>query len=87
MNFLKVPKRLALTAASLRAGGAVTAYRANEEIAKLMWSMRLKNYDTLQHYLQEVGAASIFMELPRECRARVETAALMFDFLLGFSKP
>lgn len=87
LAFLQVPTKLAITPASLRVGGAVTAYRANEEIARLMWRMRLKNYETIQHYLQEVGAASIFMELPRTCRARVETAALMFHFLLDFSSP
>lgn len=82
LSFLKIPQRLSLTPASLRAGGAVRAYRANEEIARLMWRMRLRNIDTLQHYLQETGAASIFAELPPESRHIVHLAALMFDVLL-----
>jgi hypothetical protein len=80
--FLKIPKSLQLTPASLRAGGAVRAYRADEELAKLMWRMRLKSIDTLQHYLQEVGAASIFVELPTDSRSRIHNAALLFDVLM-----
>lgn len=87
LNFLKVPSKLGLTPASLRAGGAVRAYRANEEIARLMWRMRLRNIDTLQHYLQETGAASIFMELPGESRTRVQNAALLFDTLMDAFLP
>ena len=87
LNFLKVPSKLGLTPASLRAGGAVRAYGANEEIARLMWRMRLRNIDTLQHYLQETGAASIFMELPGESRTRVQNAALLFDTLMDAFLP
>jgi len=87
LTFLRVPTKLGLTPASLRAGGAVRAYRANEEIARLMWRMRIRNIGTLQHYLQETGAASIFAELPSDSRHRVQHAALMFDVLLDSFKP
>ena len=71
-----------LTPASLRSGGAVRAYRADEEIARLLWRMRLKNIETLQHYLQEVGAASLFAELPRDSQFRITQASQLFSSLL-----
>ena len=83
LNFLKVPVSAGLTPASLRGGGAIAAYRNDEEIAKLLWKMRLRNIDTLQHYLQEVGAVSCFAELPSVSKGRIQDAALLFDLLLG----
>ena len=78
LSFVHVPAKLQLTPASLRPGGAVRAYREDEEIAKLMWRMRLRNIDTLQHYLQEVGAASIFRDLPAEGQKCISCASMLF---------
>ena len=85
LKFLQVPNSLALTPASLRAGGAISAYRQNQEIAKILWRMRLKHIGTLQHYLQEVGAATIFSELPERSRFLVENAAVLFLALISGS--
>ena len=83
LSFLGVPNTFRLTPASLRSGGAVRAYRADMEISKILWKMRLKHMDTLQHYLQEVGAASIYAELPSRSREIVQQAALSFDVLMA----
>lgn len=80
--FLGIPIRLGLTPASLRGGGAVRAYRADEDIAKLLWRMRLKNVETLQHYLQEVGADSIFAELPPDSQNKVKMTCALYHSVL-----
>ena len=79
---LGVPKTLGLTPASMRSGGAITAYRADEDIVKIFWSMRLKSLQTFSHYLQEVGALSVFGELPFDSRLRIERAAELYPVLL-----
>ena len=83
LKFLMVPTSLGLTPASLRSGGAIHAYRSNQEIAKILWRMRIRHQDTLQHYLQEMGAASIFSELPSSSRKRIQHAAVMYPTLLA----
>ena len=83
LKFLRVPPSTGLTPASLRSGGAIAAYRNDEEIARLLWKMRLRNIDTLQHYLQEVGAVSCFAELPSVSKGRIQDAALLFDLLMS----
>ena len=82
LSWLRVPIQLALTPASLRSGGAIAAYRRDTELTKIMWTMRVKNVETLQHYLQEMGAASIFAELPKDSRERIQSTALMFPALM-----
>lgn len=83
LQFLKVPLKLQLTPASMRAGGAIAEYRSNQDLSLIMWRMRLKQIGTLQHYIQEVGTASIFVELPQISRERVIEAALLCDALLN----
>ena len=82
LGALSIPLKIGLTPASMRAGGAVHSYRKDEEIAKLLWKMRLKNIETLQHYLQELGAISLFLELPRRSQLKVEQTAQLFSLLL-----
>lgn len=67
----------------MRAGGAIAEYRSNQDLSLIMWRMRLKQIGTLQHYIQEVGTASIFVELPQISRERVIEAALLCDALLN----
>ncbi len=82
LRALLVPKKVLLTPASLRAGGAVKAYRSDEELTKLMWRMRIRNIDTLQHYLQEVGAATVYAELPRRSQDRIQSLAVLYSSLV-----
>ena len=79
---LGVPKHLGITPASMRAGGAITAYRADEDIVKILWCMRLKSLQTFSHYLQEVGALSIFADLPVDCKIRIDKAAELYSSVL-----
>ena len=82
LGALKVPASLRLTPAGLRAGGAVYAYRQDLELQKLLWKMRLTSLTTLQHYVQELGADSIFVQLPEDSRTAVTSASSFFDILL-----
>lgn len=87
LSQLYIPITLGLTPASMRAGGAVKMYRTDEDISKLMWKMRLKNVETLQHYLQEVGAESAFLQLPDRSKTAVVAASALFEVLLLQSHP
>lgn len=82
LQALAIPVSVGLTPASMRGGGAVRAYRANEDITNLLWRMRLKNLETLQHYLQEAGAISLFSNLPSKSKARVQAATSLYSSLL-----
>ena len=82
LQALAIPASAGLTPASMRGGGAVRAYRANDDITSLLWRMRLKNLETLQHYLQEAGAISLFSTLPSKSKARVQAATSLYSSLL-----
>ena len=82
LQALGIPRSLELTPASLRPGGAVKAYREDIEMNKLLWRMRLRNLDTLQHYLQEIGAMSVLHELSSRSLARVQFCSQFFEDLL-----
>ena len=85
LEHLLIPARVGLTPASMRAGGAVRSYRSDEDISKLLWKM-LKNMETLQHYLQEVGAESAFLQLSEASKRRTLAASAVFEvFLAHFS--
>ncbi len=82
LSLLKIPTSIGLTPASLRAGGAIRAYRQNEDLGRLMWRMRLKQAETLQHYLQEVAAISILGELPEVSQRRIFAAGSLYKLYL-----
>eukprot|EP00438_Fugacium_kawagutii_P029179 Skav210075 [mRNA] locus=scaffold7699:14183:18616:+ [translate_table: standard] len=80
---LSIPETLGLTPASMRGGGAVRVYRENDDVSRLLWKMRLKNLETLQHYLQEVGAEAVTMQLSLHSRNAVLAASSLFDACLS----
>ena len=74
LKALGIPVSLQFTPASLRGGGAVHKYRAGATITDVMWALRLKHVDTLQHYLQEVTASLSLASLPEDCKKKASTA-------------
>ena len=78
---LQVPVTLRVLPAGLRGGGSVWAYRQNEELQRILWRMRLSNMITLQHYLQEVGADSIYLQLAPRTKELVQSANSLFEIL------
>ena len=85
LQHLSIPVSLGLTPASMRAGGAIAAYRSGIGIADLMWKMRLKQVETLHHYLQELGAESVFIQLSQKSRKSVVAASALYEAYLRFS--
>ena len=63
----------------MRAGGAVRAYRCDDDITKLLWRMGLQNMDTLQHYLQEVGAETAFLQMPSRTKQTILASSAMYE--------
>ena len=82
LRALEVPITLQLTPAGLRAGGAVYLYRQDIELQKLLWRMRLSSLQTLHHYVQEVGADSVFVRLPSHSRHLVVSTSSIFEVYL-----
>ena len=81
MASLSVPAHARLTPGGLRGGGAVHSYRAGVAIPEIQWRMRLKHLQTLEFYLQEVGAVSALTTLDEVCARKVRAAGSLFEFL------
>lgn len=82
LRALDIPCAVGLTPASLRAGGAVKSYRSDTPIQNLTWDIRLKNVYTLQHYLQQAEALSIFPQLPYSSQCQIRKCSALFDQLI-----
>ena len=75
----------AFTPAGMRGGGAVAFFRQHRDIPSLMWQMRVGDQSTLAHYLQEVTAQiSLVHEAPLT-RAKVRSAAAMYEVILAMN--
>eukprot|EP00438_Fugacium_kawagutii_P025922 Skav202341 [mRNA] locus=scaffold2638:25078:31004:- [translate_table: standard] len=83
LKSLGVPISLQFTPASLRGGGAVHKYRAGATVTDVMWALRLKHVETLQHYLQEVTASLSLASLPETCKQKVRASLALFPVSLN----
>ena len=81
LETLSVPPEARLTPGGLRGGGAVQSYRSGVAITEIQWRMRLRHLQTLEFYLQEVGAASALASLSQTCASKVRTAGNFYEFL------
>ncbi len=79
---LKIPPTFRLTPGGLRAGGTVELYRQGRSIHDILWALRLRHLETLQHYLQEVTTAITMFDLPIEAKTAITYASECFPFLL-----
>ena len=68
LSALEIPKAAALT--------------PGMPLADIQWVMRLKNQQTLDHYLQETAAIGVVHMLPKNCREKVSSCAAMYPFML-----
>ena len=83
LSALQVSPQLGLTPASMRGGSAVFHYRTDGDVSRLLWKMRLKHLETLQHYLQEVGADSVMPQLSLQSRSQILAAGSLFEILIS----
>lgn len=74
-----------ITPAGLRAGGTVELYRRGVPILDILWALRLKNVETLQHYLQEIATQITMIDLPLDARASIACLRQLLPFLLRSS--
>ncbi|CAE7208910.1 unnamed protein product [Symbiodinium sp. CCMP2592] len=82
MEQLSVPKHARLTPGGLRGGGAVFSYRSGVPIQEIQWRMRLKNLQTLEFYLQEVGAVSALTSLHDTCARKIKAAGSLYTHFM-----
>lgn len=80
---LKIPLNSGLTPAGLRAGGTVELYRQGTPIADILWALRLRNIETLQHYLQEISTQITMVDLPKPCKDLVASFSIFFNSLVS----
>ena len=81
INLLKIEKNLRLTPGGLRGGAAVAMYRAERPISDIAWTLRLRHQGTLESYLQECSALTIFSSFSSETRSLIKTGAFLFTLL------
>ena len=81
LEVLEIPSELRLTPGCLRPGGCVFWYHCDTPVSDILWRMRLRHMATLDHYLQEVGATNVMMQLSPATRRRVQSCSQMFPFI------
>lgn len=80
---LQIPKSAELTPGGLRAGGTVELYRRGTAILDILWALRLKNVETLQHYLQEVSTKITLLDLPILAKNNITALSSMYPFFVS----
>ena len=75
LAILGLPRSLGLTPASLRPGGAISAFQKGVAVNDLLWRMRLQSLATLEFYLQEMSAVSILPSLDADTRRNILSSA------------
>ena len=83
LQALSIPSDFRLTPGSLRPGGTVALYRKGVAIHDILWALRLKHLETLQHYLQEVSTDMTLFDLPREAKDAVTSLAFCLPLFLS----
>lgn len=83
LQHLGVPVRCKLTPGSMRAGGTVHLYRLGTPIVDILWALRLRNLETLQHYLQEISTEITLIDLPAQTRGLVTSLSIMFPHFIS----
>lgn len=79
LRHLNVPPRVQLTPGSIRSGGAIHFFRETADISRLMWKMRLRQQVTLENYLQELTAYTVYSELEGSTKRNLLLLADLFE--------
>lgn len=79
---LEVPSATLLTPGCLRASGTVELYRRGMPIMDILWALRLKNLETLQHYLQEISTQITMIDLPSRSRFLILNLSKLFPHFI-----
>lgn len=87
LTALGISTEFHLTPAGLRAGGCVNLYQQGLPIMDLLWCLRLRNLETLQHYLQEISTQITMIDLPQAAKMNVSCFANLFPCCLSTFQP
>ena len=79
---LQVDASLGLKPGGLRGGGTVALYTRDVPIDVIMWKLRVKQQQTLAHYLQEVTALTTLRSLSETSRAQIKATSLLLSPVL-----
>ena len=82
LAMLGLARSLGLTPASLRPGGAISAFQKGVAVNDLLWRMRLQSLATLEFYLQEMSAVSILPSLDVSTRRNILASASLYKAYL-----
>lgn len=85
LTAFRIPKGFSLTPGGLRAGGTIELYRRGLGIHDLLWRLRLRHIETLQHYLQEVSTDVTMFDLPMVSRVLIAGASEMYPIFIQTS--
>lgn len=83
---MAVPSVALLTPGCLRASGTVELYRRGYHIMDILWCLRLKNLETLQHYLQEISTQITMIDLPARARFLILSLSKLFPHFLSIKR-
>lgn len=81
IGLLGISNDLRLTPGGLRGGSAVAMYRAERPISDIAWALRIRHQATLEAYLQECSAMTIFSSFDEKTRSLIKTGAFLFSLL------
>ncbi len=79
----KAADGVGFTLASLRAGAATQAYRDGTPLVDIQWQGRWRAAKTLEVYIQEVSALSVFADLTESQRLSIRMFAQNLDAMLA----
>ena len=82
LAILGLARSLGLTPASLRPGGAISAFQKGVAVNDLLWRMRLQSLATLEFYMQEMSAVSILPSLDVSTRRNILASASLYKAYL-----
>lgn len=85
LNRLNVPSSAKITPGCLRAGGTVELYKQGMPILDILWCLRLKNVETLQHYLQEISTEITMLDFPTTTRSIIKDLNSIFHHFVSIS--
>ena len=80
LSRLDIPHSKGFIPSGVRGGGCVHAYQSGLSITDLMWKMRIRHTDTLQHYLQEASALVSLADLNPKAKTQILSLQTQFDF-------
>eukprot|EP00438_Fugacium_kawagutii_P027913 Skav231459 [mRNA] locus=scaffold1847:913848:918299:- [translate_table: standard] len=80
---LGIPLSTKITPGCLRAGGTVELYKQGMPIMDILWRLRLKNLETLQHYLQEISTDITMIDFPAPTRLLIQNMSFIFDHFIS----